>query len=92
MCRAGRGLAHPEDFFAGQQILVDRLGEECVAERVVLAVGRHENVGFDCRAHRGVESAVGEIGAGCQQLVRHLASGNARRPHHEPRVAPTVAP
>ncbi len=57
---------------AREQVVVDRLAEERVAERVGPAAGGGQHVGLDRGAERPLELGRAEVGDGGQQPVAHL--------------------
>ena len=61
---------------ARQQVVVDRLAEERVAEGVGPAAGGGEHVGLHRGAERPLELGGAEVGHGGQQSVAHLAPGH----------------
>ena len=73
------------DPLAGQQVVVDRLAEQRVAEGVAVAVG-DEDVHLHRLAQSLVERALREPRGGCEQLVGDPPAGDARRPGHGPGV------
>ena len=74
---------HP---LAGQQVVVDRLGEQGVPERVAVAAGRHQHVGVHRRAQRRIQHRLVQPRDPDEQRVRHPAPGDRRRPHDGPGV------
>ena len=71
---------HP---LAGQQVVVDRLGEQRVAERVARA-GRLEHLLLDRGAQRVVELVGLHLGHGGEQPVGDPAAGDRRGADHAP--------
>ncbi len=67
---------------AGEQVVVDRLAEQGVPERVGRAAGPGEDVGLDGAAQRGLEVGGAEAGHRREQLVGDLPAGDARDPDH----------
>ena len=68
------------DPLAGQEVVVDRLAEQGVAEAVVALV-RDEDVALDGAAHAVLEAGLGETGDLVEQLVGDAAPGHAGRAH-----------
>ena len=79
--RRGIPLVGPHPL-PGQQVVVDGLGEERVAEGVATGVGGHEDVVLDGVADGGVELGPGEVDHAGQQTVGHLAAGSRGEPDH----------
>ena len=69
----GRVQPHP---LAGQQVVVDRLGEQGVPEGVAVAADRHQHVALDGRAQRRVERA----GLAVDDRGRAAGAGPGGRP------------
>ena len=78
-----RMQSHP---LAWQQVLVDRLGEQRVAERIAVGVERNQDVRFDRPAKSGFQCGCGEVGAVGQQRVRDMAPGHGGCSHGQPPV------
>ena len=73
------------DPLAGQQVVVHRLPQQRVPERVVPLAG-DEHVHLDRLPQALVERGRGESGGGGEHLVGDLAAGDARGPDDLPRV------
>ena len=78
------GAVQP-DPLAGQQVTVDGLAEQGVAERVdvhpLLVLG-HQHVVLHGLAQRLLELGLGQLGHGEQPLVRRAPAGHRRDPDH----------
>ena len=68
---------------AGQQRVVGRLTQECVAEAEgILVLGWHQDPELDRFRNRGVELVDADSGGGGQQLVVHRRPRRSRDPDH----------
>ncbi len=65
---------------ARQEVVVDRLRQQGMAELVVVVAARHEDVALDGLAHGTVEIGRGESDDGAQRGVRHPAAGDGCGP------------
>jgi hypothetical protein len=72
------------DPLARQQVVVDRLGEQRVAERVALGAHRDQHVAFDGRAKRPIQSAGVDVHHVREQLVRDPATSDRGGPDDDP--------
>jgi hypothetical protein len=70
---------------AGQEVVVDRLGEQRVAELVEVVAARHQDVPLDGVAHRPVELGRGQLDDVAQGGVGDPAPGDGRGAHHRDR-------
>jgi hypothetical protein len=77
--RVGRVQPGP---LAGEEVVVDRLGEQRVAELVVVVAARHEHVTLDGVAHGPVEVGGREVDDVAQGGVGDAAAGDGGGPDH----------
>ena len=66
--------------FAGQQVVVDRLAQQCVAEGVLRVAGADEHVGVDGVAQRDLELVLGHRRDPGEQVMGHPLAGGRRDP------------
>ena len=71
------------DPLAGQQVVVDRLGEQGVPERVAVAAHREQHVALDGGAQGGVEGADLSVQDPLEQQVGDPPAGDRGGPDHQ---------